>query len=358
MKHSSTIRFPLALRALLIGLTATAATPALAHHPSGPSGGSGASLVIVNPDTLKKGDAWIGTGLLYVRPDSRSDEELSELAGHHIHAHNPDYMLHGAIDFAYGITDRLTVSLELPYIHTDDLREGTHGHDGGHSVNSVSELGSVSGIGDATILAKYKLVDSPGARFAVIGGVKLPTGSTHKLSNDGERLETEHQPGSGSWDGIFGAAFGTKLGNFNLSASALYHVSGKGAQSTHLGDRAHAGIAISRHFGPAEHHHEEAAGHDNHAEGGEHHHMDAPHPHASWDAFVEFTGEWEGRQEVDGITDEHSGGKSLWLSPGARYNAANGFSIGGSVGIPVWQDIGVSHPDNDYRLIVSIGRAF
>ena len=252
---------------------------------------------------------------------------------------------------------RRTTSLRP--IHTDDLREGTHGHHGGHAVNSVTELGSVSGIGDASIPAKYKLIDGKGASLSLIGGVKLPTGSTHKQSNDGERLETEHQPGSGSWDGIFGAAFGTKLGDFNLTASGMYHVSGKGAQSTQLGDRAHAGIAISRHFGPAEHHHDEGAGNDDHhSDGEDHHHMEAPHGHASWDVFVEFTGEWEGRQKIDGVVDEHSGGKSLWVSPGARYNTANGFSIGGSVGVPVWQDIGESHPDNDYRLIVSIGRSF
>ena len=358
MKISSGIRFPQALRALLIPLAASVASPALAHHPVGPGGTSGASLIVLSPDTLQDGQTWAGSWLIYTRPDNRSDEELAELAGHHIHAHNSNYMLHGAVGFSYGLTDRLTVSAELPYVHNDDLRAGHHSHHGGHAMNHVMELGSVSGIGDASVLAKYRLPVGDGANLALIGGLKVPTGSTHKRSNDSERLETEHQPGSGSWDGIFGAAFGTKLGTFGLNASALYHVSGKGAQSTELGDRAHAGIAISRGFGPSEHHHGEAAEpHDHQAESA-HHHLGAAHGHASWDAFVEFTAEWEGRQKIDGLVDEHSGSKSLWVSPGARYNAANGFSIGGSFGVPVWQDIGESHPDNDYRLTVSIGKAF
>ena len=348
------------LRALLIPVAVCAASPALAHHPSGPGGaGGGASMIVVNPDTLKKGDLWVGSWLMYSNPDARSDEELSELAGHHVHAHDYDYMLHGAVGLSYGLTDRLTVSAELPYVRRDGLRAGHHSHHGGHAINEVMEIGSVSGVGDASILAKYKLINGKDASLSLIGGVKLPTGSTHKQGNDGERLDTEHQPGSGSWDGIFGAAFGTKVGSFNLSASGMYHVSGKGAQQTRLGDRAQVGIALSRHFGTAEHHHEETAGHDgHHADGEVHHHEPAPHGHSSWDAFVELTGEWEGRQEVDGVVDENSGGKSLWVSPGLRYNSASGFSLGGSFGMPIWQDIGKSHPNNDYRLTVSVGKAF
>lgn len=154
-------------------------------------------------------------------------------------------MLHGAVGLSYGRTDRLTVSAALPYVRRDGLRAGTHHHHGGHAMNEVMEVGSVSGVGDASVLAKYKLIDGKDASLSLIGGLKLPTGSTDKNGNDGERLDTEHQPGSGSWDGIFGAAFGTKFGDFNLTASGVYHISGKGAQSTRLGDRAQAGIAIS-----------------------------------------------------------------------------------------------------------------
>ena len=360
MKLSPGNQLPRSLRVLLIPLAASIASPAIAHHPTGPTGSSnsGASFVVLGPGTLQKGDAWVGSWLMYNDPDSRSDEELSELAGNHIHAHDYDYMLHGAIGFAYGVTDRLTISADLPYVRRDGLRAGHHSHHGGHAMNTVMDIGSVSGIGDANILAKYQLLNSDQASIALLGGVKLPTGSTHKHGNDGERLDTEHQPGSGSWDGMLGAAFGTKFGSFNINASVLYHVSGKGAQATRLGDRAQAGIALSRHFGPSEHHHNEGAGHGGDHSDGTDHHMGAPHGHSSWDAFVELTGEWEGHQRVDGVADEHSGSKTIWLSPGARYNTANGFSIGGSVGVPVWQDIGESHPDNDYRLIVSVGRAF
>jgi hypothetical protein len=315
-------------------------------------GGTGASLHVLSPDTLEAGHASAGFRTTYARPDQRSDEELEALAGQHIHAHNTDYNLNAAMGAAYGITDRLTVSVELPYVRRDDLREGEHSHVGGQAINEVAQLGSVSGVGDASLIAKFKVLDTESSKFALLGGLKMPTGSTHKLSNEGVRLETEHQPGSGSWDPLVGAALGTELGAIGLNASALYQVSGKGAKDTKLGDRAAAGIAVSHHFGPPEHHHEEA----------EHHHDEAEeyheHGHASWDAFVELTGEWEGRQKVAGEVEEASGGKAVWLSPGARFNSASGFSAAASFGLPIWQDIRPAHPDNDYRLTVAVGKAF
>jgi hypothetical protein len=96
-----------------------------------------------------------------------------------------------------------------------------------------------------TVLAKYRLTHGEGAGFALIAGLKMPTGTTHRRSNEGERLETEHQPGTGSWDPIVGASAGTTAGPLRLTASALYQLSGKGAQHTRLGDRVQAGVALS-----------------------------------------------------------------------------------------------------------------
>ena len=342
---------PIKLSVLLAA--SVASSPAFADHvgPTG-VGGTGASLSVLSPDTLEAGHTSVGARLTYTRPDQRSDEDLRALAGQHIHAHNTDYNLNATVGVAFGVTDRLSISAELPFVRRDDLREGEHSHVGGQAVNEVVQLGSVSGFGDASIIAKYKLFDSEQSRFAVIGGLKIPTGSTHKASDEGERLETEHQPGSGSWDPIIGAAFGTKLGAIGLNASALYQFAGKGAQDTRLGDRAAGGVALSHHFGPAEHHHEKAE--HNHDEADEHH----EHGHSSWDAFVELTGEWEGRQKVAGEVEEASGGKAVWVSPGARFNSATGFSLAASFGLPIWQDIRPSHPNNDYRLTIAAGKAF
>jgi hypothetical protein len=321
----------------------------------GPSGlSSGGGMNVISPDTLDEGHGAVGFRLTYTRPDQRSDAELQALAADHIHAHNTDYNLNASLGAAYGVTHELTISAELPYVRRDHLREGAHSHDGGETINEVEQLGNVSGIGDLNLLAKYRLTRGEGAGFALIGGLKVPTGDTHRESPDGERLETEHQPGTGSWDPIFGAAFGTRLGALGLSASALYQLSTKGAQHTELGDRLQGGIALSHRFGGAEHHHDAGLNHHHGDELDEHH--DAPH--ASWDAFVEVVGEWEGRQKIGDEVEQESGGSVVWLAPGARYNSAGGLSFSASFGVPVWQHIRRSHPDNDYRLSFSIGKAF
>jgi hypothetical protein len=135
-------------KAALLGL-AFIASPALADHV-GPSGAGGGSINVISPDTLDAGKAAIGLRLTYARPEQRSDAELEALAGQHIHAHNTDYNLNGSLGVAYGITHHLTVSLELPYVRRDDLREGTHGHGAGQAVNGVEALGTVAGVGDSS----------------------------------------------------------------------------------------------------------------------------------------------------------------------------------------------------------------
>jgi len=331
---------------LLCGAAAWCSAPALADH-MGPSGiGSGGGLMVLSPDTLDQGHGAVGVRLTYTRPSQRSDAAILALSEAGIDAHNTDYNVNAAVGGAYGITHHLTVSAELPYIRRDGLRAGEEGE--------FERLGNVSGIGDLSLLAKYRVPAGEGATFALISGIKVPTGSTHRRSPAGERLETEHQPGTGSWDPILGAAVGLKAGLVNLSLSSLYQWSGKGAQQTQLGDRWQGGIALSHRFGAAP---------QAHHDGPNHHHGDEldEHPEpataSTWDAFLELTGEWEGRQRIAGDVEEASGGKALWVAPGARL-MAGGLSFAASLGVPLWQRIRRSHPDNDFRLTIAVGKAF
>jgi Putative MetA-pathway of phenol degradation len=313
----------------------------------GPSSfGSGGGMSVFSPETMDGGHWAAGFRLAYTRPEQRSNDELEALAGRGIAAHNTNYNANASLAVAYGINHHVTLSFELPYVHRDRLREADDGE--------VERLGSVAGIGDLNLLAKYRLSDSDSRGFALIGGIKLPTGSTHKTSSDGERLETEHQLGTGSWDPIVGASASTRLGAVQLTASALYQISTRGAQATRLGDRLQGGIALSHRFGEAAHEHLESHNHHHGDELDEHH----EHAHSSWDAFVEFAGEWEGRQKIGRETEEASGGEWVWVAPGIRFHAASGWSASAGLALPIWQQIRASHPDNDYRLMLSLGRSF
>jgi hypothetical protein len=301
---------------------------------------------VFSPETMDGGHWAAGFRLALTKPAQRSDDQLEALAERGIAAHNTDYNLKASLGVAYGLNHHLTLSAELPYVRRDHLREADDGE--------VQRLGNVAGIGDLNLLAKYRLTDSESSGFALIGGIKMPTGSTHQTSPDGERLETEHQPGTGSWDPIFGASASTRVGAVQLTASALYQISTTGAQATRLGNRLQGGIALSHRFGEAAH---------EHLESHNHHHGDELDEHrepaqSSWDAFVELAGEYEGRQKIGGEIEPASGGKWAWIAPGIRFNAATGWSASAGVALPVWQHIRASHPNNLYRVVLSLGRAF
>lgn len=331
--------------AVLLGSTVLlCSNSALAHH-TGPTGigGNGGGLAVQGPETLEAGKGAAGAQITYFRTDQRPATELEDLATQDIHAHDTDYMATGVLGGAYGVSDRLTITAEISYVRRAGLREGE-----AMPVPNVNELGDVSGFGDTSLLAKYRIAGSDETGLALIGGIKLPTGSTHRSSMSGELLETEHQPGSGSWDYYLGGAAGMELGWLSIDVSALYQFSTSGAQDTRLGDRLQAGLALSHRFGPAEHHHHDADRTDEHEE----------HSHGSWDAFTEATVEWEGRQKVAGLVEDATGGTAVWITTGARLNAASGYSVTVAAGVPVWQDIRPSHADNSYRLTLSLAKAF
>ncbi len=127
----------------------------------------------------------------------------------------------------YQFGDRLAVQLNLPLIHRSYRRPG----DGG------IEEGTVAGLGDAAVTARYRLVgrfnDNSTLLWHVQGGVKTPTGNSDRLLE--ELNETEPaggQPsaihghdltlGSGSWDGILGTMVYAHRGRYFGEAVLQY----------------------------------------------------------------------------------------------------------------------------------------
>jgi hypothetical protein len=315
---------------------------AFADHPSVDFGTDTSGPISTIPaTTLPKGVFGFGMRAEYVETDRYGDMELEQLAGRHIHAHSADFLLSPSISVVYGVTEDLTLGAQLPYIHRDNLREGHHHHeeDGG-VINEVEKRGDSRGFGDLTLLGKYRFLDH-GWQAALLFGIELPTGQTRDKDREGVRFETEHQPGSGSWDPLLGLAVSKRLANVGFDASVLRAFPTKGAQHTELGDRMHYSVGLSYRLANAVHLHEEGG----------------PHSHSSWDLILELNGEWEGRQRIRGETEDDSGGNVIYLSPGVRFTSGNNWSGVLSVGVPVAQSIRRSHPENDYRVIVGISKA-
>src|SRR5262249_59449272 len=91
----------------------------------------------------------------------------------------------------------------------------------------VTEANSVVGLGDMSFLGKYSLATDP-VELAVLAGIKIPTGATDRQDNGGNRLEPDHQPGSGSWDPLLGVAALHQFEQFTIGASILWRITTEG----------------------------------------------------------------------------------------------------------------------------------
>ena len=308
-----------------------------AHHAPGlTAAGLAGPLLTNSASTLQKGRFAIALQSSYVDIDSFSDGEMLGFAEEGHDVHTLDYLYTVSAGLSYGITDNLTVSLKIPYISFNNISE-VHGeaedHEGenGEEHAEVHVHGDSDGIGDITVLGQYRFLklDSEQLESALLFGLKVPTGKTDEEDVNGERFETEFQPGSGSWDPIIGLALTKRFGRVSLDADARYTLVTEGSRDTDLGDLFNYDLALSYHI-PAR---------------------------IPMDLVLELNGEWKQKQEVDGEKDENSGEHALFISPGARIYLGKASSAYLSAGFPVIQDMNGIQSETDYRLFfgVSIG---
>jgi hypothetical protein len=85
---------------------------------------------------------------------------------------------------SYGVSDRLEIGGALPFVqlHLEGSRLNVYR---GQSFVQASGSGDASGVADAALRAKYRLVDTGSAAFAVAGEVRLPTGDAASLLGAG-----------------------------------------------------------------------------------------------------------------------------------------------------------------------------
>ena len=269
------------------------------------------------------------------------------------------------VGFASGITDNLTLGLRVPFIKRRDIREPEHGHgeeeerheegdehaeeeheeEDGHDDEPVAieDLGDPDGLGDVTLFGEYRFYQNKqtDTHFAALFGIKAPTGEDNEKSKSGFRLETEFQPGSGSWEGLLGLAATRHWGALALDSNFLYTVVTEGDQDTDLGDILSVNLALAYRLGGAEtndgHHHDE-------------------HNHHFWDVILELNGEWRDKDEIDGDTNGNSGGTLVSLAPGVRLSSTSGWFTALSVGVPVLEDLNGDQVDPQYRVFMTVGK--
>lgn len=320
------------------------AVPAFAHHPTvAPSGTSqnAAGPILTIPATTLPENGWgASISLDYRDIDNFSSGSLEALGNRDIEAHGLNAIWLTTLAVAYGVTDDVMVSASLPYIRRTNVRE-VHNHMG---VPEIHENGDAGGIGDLALFAQWRFLNLPVDGFSAAGilGFKTPTGETDEKTAGGDRFETEFQPGSGSWDPILGFAVTQEMGSFAVSSNVIYRIATEGSHATNLGDGMEANVAVVRRL---------AGGWHAHADG-------AREFHSAWSAILELNGEWRDRQETAGVEDAHSGGYTLYLTPGVRYSDEGGWSAWAAVGYPVAEGLNGAQAGSGVRLLFGASRSF
>ena len=350
-------------------LVLAATSPAMSHHPSGTGTSStGGPIVTIPGTTLQKGASALYLIFEHFSFDELSDAVLEAAAARHEHAHSLATLESPALGYSYGLTDRLMVSVQLPYVVRTGIREASHHHHDEAAAGSMRwrdtsrdarsgdenetvDRGDTEGIGDLTLFGQYRFYgQDTGLQASLLTGIKTPTGETGERDDQGELFEAEFQPGSGSWDPMLGLALSQAQGRWSVDGNVLYTIATDGTQHTDLGDRFHYNGAVTYRLkgGDAEASHEVAMNHSHH--GHSHHHDHALSPKGLViDAVLELNGEWQAKQNISGETDPNSGGNVVFLSPGVRI-ASNRWSGFVTVGLPIINDLNGLQSEPTYRL--------
>jgi hypothetical protein len=339
---------------------ALCAPAALAHHP-GIGGGSedAGPIYTIAAATLEQGHASLSLIYEFIKIRSLSDAAMAAAVTPDTHIHTLRGIASLAAAFAYGVTDDLTISLRVPWVRRSGIREA-HQHDPLDPVEFHS-LGNASGIGDVTAIAQFRFLNDRirGSEAALLVGLTAPTGRTSARTSDGELFDAEFQPGSGSWDGIFGVAFSQRLGEgLAFHANVLYVLVGTGTQATNLGDRLLYNAAlVYRLSGPPSPLAAMAHAGHRHAPNTPTHRHEAPPPGPALDVMLELNGEWHAHTRTAGVLDRNSGGNVIYLSPGARLSVDR-WSAFLSLGFPLVTDLNGVQARPGWRVLTGASMGF
>jgi hypothetical protein len=220
----------------------------------------------------------------------------------------------------YGVTHKLALFGVLPYVDKElDL-----------SVSGSRVRRTASGLGDASVFARYTLVqhDRPGRTFRIapFAGVKAPTGADDVHDMLG-RLPPGVQPGSGTWD-VFGGVVATyQTFAFQADGQASYHVKNK-ANGFNPGDELRLDASLQYRLWPRI--------------------LGNGVPSFLY-GVLEANFARRDRNEVNGMPDADSGGTTLHLSPGLQY-VTRRWIVEGVVQLPLVQNLHGNALENEYVL--------
>ena len=219
-----------------------------------------------------------------------------------------------------GFTNRLSFAATLPFIHREHVHISLE--------NDEWESWNFSALGDMVISGQYAILLPPSdfkPYLSILLGAKLPSGVTDAINADGEKAEVSLQPGTGSYDALFGFNFrqrvltaptlsGDLFATMPLNIGITYRVNGKGNEDWRFGNTLIASVGTSYQMVK----------------------------HAS--LLLQINGKFQKKADpgMVSITDSppgNTGGKWIFASPGLSIQLNDSFSAYSYVQLPIYQDV-------------------
>jgi Putative MetA-pathway of phenol degradation len=229
------------------------------------------------------------------------------------------------VNVSYGLVENFQLGLTYGYYSAEGNREFENGDEVTFNPDGFTDL---------WLTGKVRFYQGPVGQFAVLGGIKAPTGESSLTNSEGEPVEPSATAGTGAWDGQAGLAYTLPLSAvLTLDASATYTFRGE-RHDYRLGDRLDLGTSLAwRVCGNA-----------------------ATHPQVS--LVAEATLRHVQKSEVGGSDDERTGGTVMFLSPGVKASFSEQLGVSMGVQIPVMQNLNGGQLETGFRLITGISYSF
>jgi hypothetical protein len=201
-----------------------------------------------------------------------------------------------------------SVALRVPVVRRDHLHDVLDPDTG---AVGPSEQWKFTRVGDVQALGRYQETSATQAwSWAVLGGLKLPTGSRSVTNDDGVRAERALQPGSGTTDLVLGASL-RRVFRFtdalNLQATVTQALNSR--EDFKPGRRSELSAGWSHAMSP------------------------------QWSTVLQLNLAHKGRDSGAQAEPENSGSTTLSLSPGLSFATATHDTVYGFVQLPVYQKV-------------------
>ena len=235
------------------------------------------------------------------------DIGFGEIGRHHDEVSTRNRNWVGTFDYAFNADWGMSASAPL----VD--REHLHIHN--HQGQQLPEAWDFRAAGDLRVLARYRLSSSesrdPPAAVAqgIQFGLKLPTGKFNVRNGSGEIAERSLQPGTGTTDALLGAYIARSLPLNDLSwfAQGIAQVPLNAREGYRAGQRVTLDAGLR---------------------------YDATE---RWSAMLQVNAILRARDRGIQAEPEDTGGRAVWISPGASYAVTKDVRAYGFLQLPVFQ---------------------